>query len=452
MGAETNKVSTKIDGNVLTFTKTVKGKTYTATVTDTNGNGIFDEEAKFEGKSASVFTCADVKNGVEGAKCKATATTTTTTKTTTPTNPSGSGFSEYDYSLPMGNMGMGGMQFNDIAASWLGFAGLSGVAGLAAGGSARNTGAMPFMFNSILAQVQNRMKDSMPDFGMGFGGMTDIDPARAAMEAAKADAAVDTTKDSTTDGDKGGKGQPVVTTKPDGTVRTDYPDGRAIEKFPNGCVNKYHTDKDGNRICERYNAKNKLVDVNCWRADGKSALVKARKGARVADLTSEALRTPEAKEYNKKQAQESAKAKKAQASAICRELYNAMEGAGTDDAKLKSAIAKINKDNVLEVLDRWSECAYSSEMGESSLIKLIGDETDGLSANLRQFGQDKTKSFLDPIKRALVERSGSEEAKDLATIIDVNYSKTFKWDDSTAIDNIQKLYELVKEEKGKKAE
>lgn len=62
-----------------------------------------------------------------------------------------------------------------------------------------------------------------------------------------------------------------------------------------------------------------------------------------------------------------------EAAKIAEELFVAMKGAGTDNDKLKSAVSRINKDNVLYVLEAWNS-EFSDSMDGESLIESIQNE------------------------------------------------------------------------------
>ncbi len=63
----------------------------------------------------------------------------------------------------------------------------------------------------------------------------------------------------------------------------------------------------------------------------------------------------------------------AQAAQIAEELFDAMKGAGTKNDKLKAAVAKIDKNNVLHVLEAWNT-NFSDAMDGETLIESIQAE------------------------------------------------------------------------------
>lgn len=76
-----------------------------------------------------------------------------------------------------------------------------------------------------------------------------------------------------------------------------------------------------------------------------------------------ALKSAQAKEAKTKE----------QAAGIAEKLYDAMKGAGTKNDQLKKALAQLNNDNILYVLEEWNT-NYSSDMNGETLIQSIQDE------------------------------------------------------------------------------
>ncbi len=72
--------------------------------------------------------------------------------------------------------------------------------------------------------------------------------------------------------------------------------------------------------------------------------------------------------------------------------------------KLKAAVAKIDKENVLEVLETWEKSPYAEKM-DKSLIETIHNDTDGF---LWMGATDD--EYLKPIAEALRARSNSKDA------------------------------------------
>lgn len=57
---------------------------------------------------------------------------------------------------------------------------------------------------------------------------------------------------------------------------------------------------------------------------------------------------------------------------IAKDLYDSIDGWGTDEEKLDNAMKSITKDNVMEVLDAWNK-THGKEFGESLLESIYGD-------------------------------------------------------------------------------
>lgn len=143
-----------------------------------------------------------------------------------------------------------------------------------------------------------------------------------------------------------------------------------------------------------------------------------------------AKKAEEENEKAKKEATEAAKKKREEEVAdILKNLFDSMKMWGTDEEALKTAIGRINKDNVLEVLETWEKSEYAEKMGSKSLIEVIDGETNGI------FWSDADE-YLKPIAAKLKERSDSEPANLLAGAI----TSEFETKDVT------KLYELVRAE------
>lgn len=143
-----------------------------------------------------------------------------------------------------------------------------------------------------------------------------------------------------------------------------------------------------------------------------------------------AKKAEEAEEKAKKEAIEAAKKKREEEVAgILKDLYDSMKMWGTDEEALKTAIGRIKKDNVLEVLETWEKSPYAEKMGSKSLIEVIDGETNGIIWS-------DADEYLKPIAEKLNERSGSNEAKLRADLINSDF----------ATGDVKKLYEIVRAE------
>ena len=88
-----------------------------------------------------------------------------------------------------------------------------------------------------------------------------------------------------------------------------------------------------------------------------------------------------AKEADDKVAKEKQKAKavnERKAGTIAADIFDAIDGAGTNDSKLSEAVKSITKDNVIEAFDKWIDKGYEKEFGnEGGLIASIQDDVSG---------------------------------------------------------------------------
>lgn len=226
---------------------------------------------------------------------------------------------------------------------------------------------------------------------------------------------------------------------------TTYADGRTVKEFKGGEKNESHTDTNGNLIIVRYDKNQKLVDVQCVDPDNKVTIAKANGKWSVEELTAALIKakgqTPA----------KTAESKKAEVSAICQDLYKAMKDVGTNEELLETTVSKINKDNVLEVLESWEKGALGKDYGETSLIMAIQGEIEDHSSAymitpITGLFMKFSDTYLNPIKEALIERTQNQETKELDVIIKSKYERPIKIDNSGAAEAIQDLYERVKKE------
>ena len=111
---------------------------------------------------------------------------------------------------------------------------------------------------------------------------------------------------------------------------------------------------------------------------------------------------------------------KSDAEFIADELFNSLEGTGTNENKFDRQIAKINKSNVVEVFD-----AYNAKHSDG-----LSEDADG------DFdGGDLVNKYYNPIKNALVERANelglTDEANELQETIDDEIRSGFWRNDET---------------------
>ena len=102
---------------------------------------------------------------------------------------------------------------------------------------------------------------------------------------------------------------------------------------------------------------------------------------------------------------------------ITKNIYVAIEGPGTDEEKLESAIKSINKDNVVEVFDTWAINDYIGKTGDDSLMETIYDDV---------FSGSKRKEYTLHILNAFIERA-QEQGVDISAEQAVIEAELCKW-------------------------
>lgn len=143
-----------------------------------------------------------------------------------------------------------------------------------------------------------------------------------------------------------------------------------------------------------------------------------------------ARKAEEEQEKAKKELVDAAKKKREEEVAdILKDLFDSMKMCGTDEEALKTAIGRIKKENVLEVLETWEKSDYAEKMGSKSLIEVIDGETNGIIWS-------DADEYLKPIAEKLRERSNSKDANLLAGAINSEFETK----------DVTKLYELVRKE------
>lgn len=191
-------------------------------------------------------------------------------------------------------------------------------------------------------------------------------------------------------------------------------------EFDSGAYNHLYNDKNGNRICKKYNPAGELTSTITYDKNGKLVSnVKADKKAEKA----------------KTETEKAGKEKSAEASKICKDLFVSMKGLGTDDDKLDASIKKINKDNVLEVLQEWNK-RYSSKMDGETLMESINKDL--------LFEDSK---YIDHIKDAMVTRATemglSEDAQAFDAVVTAETTSfaTYESAVETAFTEMQEMME-----------
>lgn len=130
---------------------------------------------------------------------------------------------------------------------------------------------------------------------------------------------------------------------------------------------------------------------------------------------------------DKKAAAAKAKSEKVQkeANEICEQLYVAMKGIGTDNKAVDEALAKINKDNVLEVMETYIN-QYSDDMdGETLIESLQNEEWVGWSGRLTKI----TNGLKDKLAARASEMGLDAEAKSFKAKVSAENNSWFNIDD-----------------------
>ena len=122
-----------------------------------------------------------------------------------------------------------------------------------------------------------------------------------------------------------------------------------------------------------------------------------------------------------------AKSEKVQkeANEICEQLYVAMKGIGTDNKAVDEALARINKDNVLEVMETYIN-QYSDDMdGETLIESLQNEEWVGWSGRLTKI----TNGLKDKLAARASEMGLDAEAKSFKAKVSAENNSWFNIDD-----------------------
>lgn len=137
---------------------------------------------------------------------------------------------------------------------------------------------------------------------------------------------------------------------------------------------------------------------------------------------------------NKKQIPKQNKIKK-EAASIAEDLYDAMKGAGTKNEKLQKTVDKINKNNVMEVLDAWNE-NYSDSMDGETLLQSIQDEHHAGWFGKSQEKQEKI--ILDALYQRAMDLGLMNEAHAARAKVNYEHDAMFTSDDTvrTAIEDL----------------
>lgn len=142
-------------------------------------------------------------------------------------------------------------------------------------------------------------------------------------------------------------------------------------------------------------------------------------------------------QVDKEQAAAKAKSEKAQkeANEICEKLYVAMKGIGTDNKAVDEALARINKDNVLEVMETYIN-QYSDDMdGETLIESLQNEEWVGWSGRLTKI----TNGLKDKLAARASEMGLDAEAKSFKAKVSAENNSWFNIDDEVVNNHFNTL-------------
>lgn len=122
-----------------------------------------------------------------------------------------------------------------------------------------------------------------------------------------------------------------------------------------------------------------------------------------------------------------AKAEKAQkeANEICEQLFVAMKGIGTDNDAVDKALARINKDNVLEVMETYINQYSESMDGETLIESLQNEEWVGWSGRLTKI----TNGLKEKLAARASEMGLDAEAKSFKAKVTAENNSWFNIDD-----------------------
>ena len=120
---------------------------------------------------------------------------------------------------------------------------------------------------------------------------------------------------------------------------------------------------------------------------------------------------------------------------IAEELYDAMKGAGTKNDKLKSAVAKINKDNILYVLEAWNTNFADSMDGESLIESIQNEHYTGWFGHQQE---DLENHIADALFKKAQELDLKNEGHAFRAKVNAEHSAWFTSDETVrnAFDNI----------------
>jgi len=175
---------------------------------------------------------------------------------------------------------------------------------------------------------------------------------------------------------------------------------------------------DNEKKAKELEAKNadletKLDDCGKSKTDTADDKKDDKKDDKAGDTKADDAATKAQEEKIAKATEKAEKAKQQNVANICKELFVSMKGwtKGTDTPRLEGNLAKIDKNNVIEVLDLWNK-TYSAQMDGESLIESINNDVH------LGWGNKNEQELVLPIKDALVARATDLGKLDEATAFD----------------------------------
>lgn len=166
-------------------------------------------------------------------------------------------------------------------------------------------------------------------------------------------------------------------------------------------------------------------DSDSAKADGTT---KATAGATTTTTkATSTAKSAEATKADKKAAAAKAKAERVQkeANEICEQLFVAMKGIGTDNEAVDKALARITKDNVLEVMETYINQYSESMDGETLIESLQNEEWVGWSGRLTKI----TNGLKDKLAARASEMGLDAEAKSFKAKVTAENNSWFNIDD-----------------------
>lgn len=120
---------------------------------------------------------------------------------------------------------------------------------------------------------------------------------------------------------------------------------------------------------------------------------------------------------------------------ICKDIYVAIKGWGTNEKKLDEAIGKINEDNVIEVMDKWQLDYLDSKIvkGDDSFLESLFDDV----------GSKRQKKYTKIILDALQKRADNEKIDISHLVAIIEHEIEHGLDKRTVCKTMFKIWEML---------